>query len=87
MSVSQKSLVGRQNGFVPIAGSGSIRDKMGLSKLVLVGDWIAFALNWDVFYLTVLGMIPRCLRRSTFRLLSRFKHGERIVLWIMLVLI
>lgn len=50
VSVSQKSLVEQQNGSAPIAGSSSTRDKMGLSRLVLVGNWIAFALDWDVFY-------------------------------------
>lgn len=30
---------------------------MGSSELVLVGDWIAFALDWDVFYFVLLFLV------------------------------
>lgn len=87
MSVSQKSLVGRQNGSVPIAGSGSTKDRMGSSRSVLVGDWIrlhfffffCIGLGCIIFCHTTLGTIPRCSRRSTFCLLFQFKRGERTV--------
>lgn len=63
-SVFQKSLVEQLNGSVPIAGSSLRRGRMGLSRLVLVGDCI-FALGF-----IVVDTIPRCLCSFVSRLFT-----------------
>ena len=44
--VSQKSLVVRLNGSVLIAESSTIREQMGLSGIVLVGELPAYVLGY-----------------------------------------
>lgn len=46
VSASQKSPVERLNGFVLIAGSSTIREQMGLSGIVHVGELSAYVLGY-----------------------------------------